>query len=401
MSYYKKVFMAYERASGQMINLEKSSFMMSKNVGRREGQELGDILGVRQSDNLGSYLGMPSQTSKNKRQLFSKIKGKVEILLQGWKERLFSAGGKEVLIKAVIQAIPTYTMSYSKLPTNLCNEINMLCAKFWWGSAGDKRKMHWAKWKELCKAKDFGGLGFRDIHLFNQAMLAKQSWRLLRFPDSLLYKILRDRYFRDGDFLRAQVGVNSSQTWKSIVWGRDLFKEGYRWKVGNGRHIYIKHDPWLIRKGLKNPIITPEGLEWARVEDLIKEGQGWNEELIRGSFTPIDAEDILAIPIARGTSKDEIIWDMESKGHFTVKSAYHLAYSRASKKEAFGSSNEHQRGAWRTILNLNVLPQIKIGIWKLLKNYIPSKPNLLRRGLDINPVCSLCRSKKETPIHSL
>lgn len=97
------------------------------------------------------YLGMPSQTRKNKWQMFSKIKDKIDKVLQGWKERLFSTGGKEILIKAVVQAIATYTMSCFKLPKRLCNEINMICAKFWWGVIGDKRKVHWVKWKDLCK----------------------------------------------------------------------------------------------------------------------------------------------------------------------------------------------------------------------------------------------------------
>lgn len=147
-------------------------------------------------------------------------------------------------------------MSCFKLPKRICKDINKMCAKFWWGAVGDKRKMHWTKWKNLCKSKASGGMGFRDIRLFNQAMLAKQSWRILKSPESLLYKILRGRYFRNGDYFKAPIGTNSSPIWKSLLWGRDLFKEGYRWKVGNGAYIYIDQDPWVIRQGSRTPMIV-------------------------------------------------------------------------------------------------------------------------------------------------
>ncbi|MDV3194009.1 MAG: hypothetical protein Q8835_03080, partial [Sweet potato little leaf phytoplasma] len=67
----------------------------------------------------------------------------------GWNEKLFSVGGKEVLIKAVIQSIPTYTMCCFQLPKGLCDDIHKICAKFWWGEIGDKKKIHWASWKKL------------------------------------------------------------------------------------------------------------------------------------------------------------------------------------------------------------------------------------------------------------
>ena len=57
--------------------------------------------------------------------------------LQGWEGKLLSQARREVLIKTVIQAIPTYAMGYFKLPIGLCNEIEVLIRKFWWGQCGD------------------------------------------------------------------------------------------------------------------------------------------------------------------------------------------------------------------------------------------------------------------------
>lgn len=48
-----------------------------------------------------------------------------------------------------------------------------MCADFWWGEENDHKRMHWLKWGELCKRKERGGLGFRDIKSFNKALLEK------------------------------------------------------------------------------------------------------------------------------------------------------------------------------------------------------------------------------------
>jgi len=79
---------------------------------------------------------------KNKKASFNYIKERVWKKIQGWKEKLLSQAGREILIKAVVQAIPTYTMSCFKLPLELCADIESLTRKFWWGQKGDRRKVH-------------------------------------------------------------------------------------------------------------------------------------------------------------------------------------------------------------------------------------------------------------------
>ena len=73
--------------------------------------------------------------------------------LARWKEKLLSKAGKEILIKAVAQAIPTYTMSCFKIPDSLCDNLTSMIRNFWWGQKQDERKMAWLSWEKLCVAK--------------------------------------------------------------------------------------------------------------------------------------------------------------------------------------------------------------------------------------------------------
>ena len=173
---------------------------------------------------------------------------------------MLSRAGKEVLIKAVAQSLPTYTMGVFQLPLRVCDELNALCAKFWWGQNGSERKIHWKSWSYLSRPKKEGGMGFRDLRSFNLAMLAKQGWRLLQDQDSLLFQCLKACYFPRCHFLDALESQNCSYTWKSIMAAMPILKQGCCWRVGNGSSIRVKLDKWIANQPA-NKVLYPSLVE--------------------------------------------------------------------------------------------------------------------------------------------
>ena len=181
----------YGEVSSQKIDRGKTVSFFSKSITEANKQIIKGILVVREIHHYEKYLGLPSLTGRGKKASFNYLKKKVWRKLQGWEGKLLSQARKEVLIKAVIQAIPTYAMRCFILPLGLCNEIEVMVMKFWWGQQGEKQKIHWLKWGEMTKAKNEGGVGFRDLVLHNESLLAKQAWRLMQDKSSLFCKVFK------------------------------------------------------------------------------------------------------------------------------------------------------------------------------------------------------------------
>ena len=232
--------------------------MFSKNTRESVKSALMADLEVSSEARNDRYLGLPISMGRSKVLTFNYLKERVWNKIQGWKEKLLSKAGKDVLIKAVAQAIPSYAMSCFDLTKTLYDDIGSMICRFWWSQQDKENKMHWLSWELMCSRKEKGGLGYRDLHLFNLAMLARQGWRLLMDPTSLCAQVLQTKYYPSGDPLMAIEKPGISYSWRSILRGFGALKEGLIWRVGYGARINIWCDPWLPYGTTRRPI-TPKG----------------------------------------------------------------------------------------------------------------------------------------------
>jgi hypothetical protein len=162
------------------------------------------------------------------------------------------------------------------------------------GSEGDEHKIHWINWGRLCSPKDEGGMGFRDLHCFNLALLAKQGWRLATQPTSLFSRVFRSKYFPRCSFWQAKLGSSPSFIWRSILAARDLLRKGIRWSVGNGQSVKIWEDNWGVPDLQKRP--HAREVEW--VSELIDDARGtWNLPVLCELF---DADSVRPPPMLSG-----------------------------------------------------------------------------------------------------
>lgn len=112
----------------------------------------------------------------------------------------------------------------------------------------NKRRVHWISWENLILPKYMGGLGFRDLRLFNQALLSRQAWRLIQYHDSLCARILKAKYYPNCELIDAVFPADVSPTWKAVEHGLELLKKGLIWRIGDGRKVRIWKDHWIPRQ---------------------------------------------------------------------------------------------------------------------------------------------------------
>ena len=138
-------------------------------------KEIKTIFGAQVTFHVERYVGIPPIVGRNKRHVFSEIKEKVLRKIKGWKEKLLSQAGHKILIQVVAQSIPNNVMRCFLLPKELCEELNGIMRNFWRGQRVGECKIHLDELEQVVSCEMQGGMGFRDLYMFNLALLAKHG----------------------------------------------------------------------------------------------------------------------------------------------------------------------------------------------------------------------------------
>lgn len=258
----------------------------------------------------------------------------------------------------------------------------------------------------LCvRVRGMGEWVFRDLRSFNLAMLGKQIWPIIQYPNSLLNRVLKAKYFPSCDVLEAQLKPTASFTWKSIMCAMELVKQGVRWRIGYGTQVRIWQDNWLPRDYALKPF-SPNlcSLGDATVSNLlVQETESWDTDLLRILLWEDDVKSILSIPVAGAASQDIQVWHYSKHGLYSIKTAYFLAryirYKESTQRN--GSTSSLMVFNWDFVWKMKIPNKVKVLCWRLLKQALPTLNNLRKRRVLLDTTCPVCCCGDESVLHLL
>nr|KYP58785.1 Putative ribonuclease H protein At1g65750 family [Cajanus cajan] len=238
----KCILRCYELISGLKVNFHKSNFRI---LGSSEIQVLrfAVVLNCKILHFPFRYLGIPIGDNPRKSTMWRPILDKIINKLAPWKDKLISMAGRVCIINFVLTALPLYFIPFFKMPKKVVNNIIKIQRAYLWGGEEDSRKVAWVSWDKICRPKQNGGLGIKNIKLFNESLLGKWRWNLFHQQGKLWANILKSKYGGWEILGGAEDGHNES------IWWRDLkkicgggaesswFARSLRWRLGKGEKI--------------------------------------------------------------------------------------------------------------------------------------------------------------------
>lgn len=375
--------------SGQVVSMEKTQILFSRNVDRVTRSRLTQQSGFKETAHLGRYLGVPLIGRAPRQADFRGLIEKVRNKLSGWKADHLSFTGRVTLSKAVIQAIPVYTMMTMPIPKSCLNEIQRLQRRFVWGDNNQSRKWHAVKWSVVTMPRHLGGLGILNLASMNKACLMKMGWALREGDNALWSRLLRGKYghglMQGGNIVAKAM---DSFIWKGVVRAWNGLAMHEAWALGDGTSVNVWADAWLPGNSrLKDLVLeVPHDMRAWRVCDLLDGSGHWNLEALEGIVPNHVLGKFAAIPTPNQESgPDRRVWPGERLGRFSVSSAYKLV-----------SGNIWWDRVWR----LEVPERVKYFVWQVMHGRLPTHVACHRWGQG-DPWCHHCYGVEETVLHAI
>ncbi|KAL8530201.1 hypothetical protein ACS0TY_007312 [Phlomoides rotata] len=331
-------------------------------------------------------------------------------------------GGKATLIQSVLSAMPTYCLSFYKIPKITIREIKTLQRQFLWGGSEAKRKIPWVAWGGICKSKEEGGLGIREMGVFNRALLGKWVWRVFTEENRLWVRILKSKYggFDDWDDRgrSRRVRKTGSSWWLDLCEiyrgsneGEGLKEELVR-KVGNGKNTFFWWDWWVGDRRLKDMfprLFNCSVLKQTKISEAGSWVEGvWTWELKwRRGFSERNSNDVIDLMMNIDRYKishdveDTWRWVHATNGIYSTK----LAYNNLIKERVgTGGVAENKKKAFKKLWKGWAPKKATIIVWKSFRERLATVDNLCTRGMEFSDeeaLCPLCRAVPESNKHIL
>ncbi|RVW38638.1 LINE-1 reverse transcriptase-like [Vitis vinifera] len=227
LQYLSWNFMWFEAISGLKVNLSKTeAFPVGEGIPM---ETLASILGCKIGILPTTYLGLPLGAPYKSTRVWDTVEKRFRKRLSLWKRQYLSKGGRLTLLKSTLSSLPTYFLSLFVIPKKVCTRLEKIQRDFLWGSGALENKPHLVSWKVICAAKKDGGLGIRNLAIFNKALLGKWLWRFANENELLWKQIIS----RDGTRVKF---------WKDLWCENQSLEEAFPTLF----NLSINKDSWVV-----------------------------------------------------------------------------------------------------------------------------------------------------------
>ncbi|CAJ2662883.1 unnamed protein product [Trifolium pratense] len=357
----RAVLVLFESMSGLRVNFHKS-MLVGVNIPESWLVEAASALCCKVGKIHFLYLGLPIGGDPRRLCFWEPVLDRLKNRLSGWSSRFLSIGGRLVLIKSVLTSLPVYALSFFKAPSGIISSIESILIKFFWGGSENLRKVSWINWNTICLRKEYGGLGVRQLREFNLALLGKWCWRMLVDREGLWFRVLAGRY----GVVRGRLcegGARGSTWWRVLARirdgggeaGRGWFRECVVRQVGDGSDTFFWTDPWVDGISFRE--------RFGRLFDLAENKSASVAEMFsRGWEVGGEAWEW----------RHRWQWRTDLDDGYTVRGAYQLLTSQDDVTLDAASG---------LIWHRQVPLKVSICAWRLLRDRLPTKANLVTRGI--------------------
>ncbi|KAJ0491837.1 putative RNA-directed DNA polymerase [Helianthus annuus] len=401
-----RILRVFYMCSGLRINLSKSN-LFGLGVEGGEVEDKARRVGCR-ADNLPfRYLGIMVGANMTLVNNWKPVYDVFEARLSRWKAVSLSIGGRLVLIKSVLESLPSYYFSLYKAPSKVIKDLESMIRRFLWGSSSEGHKIHWVAWDSVSTPKDNGGLGLCKLKDVNLALLSKWCWRCKTNDNSLWRNIISAIHngSRTWDFLPTK--KNWGGTWSKIVKciartkvGDSPLRSFFKGVPGRGDSISFWLDPWVACEPLKDLfpcLFQIESQKKCRISNRIFRGSGqekfaWGWKRSPGPGTELEELSGLSSLLESfsiSDRKDKWVWLGDGAEEFSVKAVKQTFM----KGRVLSDGPRFEWCKW-------VPAKCNIFAWRANLNRIPSVEALRKRNIFIqDEACGFCHDGEDKVNH--
>ncbi|KAK1261700.1 hypothetical protein QJS04_geneDACA000894 [Acorus gramineus] len=396
----RQVLQDVHHMTGLTVSWPKSTVRFSPQVHPRWRRWMSRILRLKAAAGGCKYLGVPVIGERSRRARCSFVADHVKQHIQGWKSQQLTMAGRLLLIKSVLNALPIHLLQATTLALSTIHDIEKATRSFLWSGEARGRSVHLINWETVTSPHSLGGLGLKRLQVVKKAVLAKLAFQILLQPN-ITGELLAFKHGWAGNPWEIRHTSRCAPVWKSLSTGLKLIRFQLHRIPGVLSDTDLLRDPWYASIPFSR-IPTFINMQAAcldyRLSDVV-DSNGWNVQALHNIFPAYWVDLIVRarVPRCNDDGRPAWVWDGSVLPIPRLRDFY-------STLDNPVRAPANQR--WGHIWRLPVFPKVKLFLWKLCWNRLPTICYLDSIGLRMDITClrmditcPVCEATFETSFH--